>query len=116
MFNIISLFVTIGFGIFGIYEWRQRKKLNEINKQNAWTLYRDASVLFGGLQRLQKIQSKDDFNLELGKLVSHAENLMNNQIKQINIEEHITSEKIEKWYKEGKICDETHKDVFNKFA
>lgn len=116
MLNTIASFLTIGFGVFGIYEWQQRKKLKEINKQNAWALYRDSSVLFGGLQGLQKIQNKNDFNLSLGKLISHAENLMINQIKQINIEESITSEKIEKWYKEGKICDTSHRDVFNKFA
>ncbi len=102
-------FISVAATLFGVYESWKRKKLETLNRQNTWSLYRDASVIFGSLQGMQeKIKNNDDIKLEFGKVISHAENIMNNQIRQININEKITSKKIDRWLKSGKIYDESH--------
>ena len=115
----INLMLTILFGVLGIYEWWKRSKLEKINRQNTWSFYRDASVILAALQGLQeKIKRYNDADcmFELGKTTSHAENLMINQIRLINVYEKITKAKIEKWLKSDKICGTGHLDVFNKLA
>ncbi|MBU0469837.1 MAG: hypothetical protein KKD07_06545 [Candidatus Omnitrophica bacterium] len=115
--DVLSLISTCVFGLFGIYQWIRCRKLQEINKKNAWSLYRDISVVFGALQQMRgKIQQNDNVEYALGKVTSQAEDLMNNQIKQINFNEKITSKKIIEWIGSGKICDSSHGDVFNKFV
>jgi hypothetical protein len=115
----INLILTILFGAFGVYEWWKRRKLEEINRQNTWSFYRDASVILAALQGLQeKIRKYNDADcmLELGKVSSHAENLMINQIRLINVTEKITRAKIEKWLQSDKICGKGHLDIFYKLA
>lgn len=103
--------------VFGLYEFAKRRRLEDINKKNTWSFYCDASVIFGRLQKLQeKIQNNQSVSYEFGVVRGLAESMMNNQIRQINVNEKITLRKIEKWLKNQRICDPSHKDVFVKFA
>ena len=122
MMELISdLILKIGSGaliVITLYEFYTRKRLEKIVRTNTWSLYRDASAVLAGLQGLQnKIQNSQDINYELGKLTGLAEDIMNNQIRQINVNEGITWGKIEEWKKRKRICSESHIDeVFAKFA
>ncbi len=114
--NIFFGIVGIVSAIYGVYQGIESKKQKEIIRQNAWSLYHDASVIFGGLLRLNgKIQVNQAVVFELGHLTGLAEAMMNNEIRQININEKITIEKIDQWLKEGKLCHSTHRDIFIKF-
>lgn len=115
--TIGSAVVTIASAGFGVYQWCKSRKLAKIIRQNAWSFYRDASVIFGGLQRLQqKMPNNQDAISKLSQLTGQAEEMMNNQIRQININEEITKEKVDKWLEAGRLCDPSHRDVFNKFV
>ena len=104
--------------VITLYEFYTRKRLEKIVRTNTWSLYRDASAILAGLQGLQKkIQGNQDVNYELGRLTGLAEDMMNNQIRQINVNEGITWGKIENWKKRKRICNESHiEEVFAKFA
>lgn len=113
----INTILNGALAVVGLYEFIKRKRLEDINRKNTWSLYHDASVIFGRLQKLQeKIQNNQSVTYELGVVRGLAESMMNNQIRQINVNEKITLKKIEKWLKDQRICDPSHKDVFVKFA
>jgi len=111
--NILMRIVGITSLIFAIYQWRQRRRLELINRQNTWSLYREASVILGYIQKLEeRIKTNTAIAFEFGVLRGLAESMMLNQIRQINLNENITSEKIEEWLRIQKICDPTHKEAF----
>lgn len=103
--------------IFSIHQMRVLKKWRMIYRLNTWKLYRDISTMHSDLLNLQqKLETNQKVDFELGKLTGHVQDLLNNQIRQIDINEHITYKKIEKWLKTGKIHDLNHKTLFKKIV
>lgn len=122
-FETTKLLITMCFSvlgilaIFGIHQSRMFKKWLKIYRQNTWRLYQEISVLLNELKSLQeKIESNKNINFELGKLTGHAQDMMDNQIKQIDINERVTHKKIDKWVKSGRIVNLTDKIIFKKFV
>ena len=113
----LNLALTVGFGIFGVWQFMKSKGLDRTIKKMKWGAYRNASVIFGGLKTLlQKAQNNANIASDLSILIGQAEQVMNNQIEEIAIYETITNKKIEEWIEHGRICHPTHKDEFNKYA
>lgn len=101
--------------IFAIHQARVLSKWRKIYRFNTWRLYRDISILHNDLKNLQqRVENKQGVSFELGKLTGHVQDMLDNQIRQIDINEHITYRKIEKWIRSGKIFDLSHRLFFKK--
>lgn len=116
-FTIIGTIVTIASFVYAIDANRKHSKLINYNREQAWEIYRQASMVLSAYQKLEKINIADKNALTLiAKAEAHALELTLNSIKMIKrFEKKYNEETIDKWVTEGKLdTHESHIQAFKK--
>jgi hypothetical protein len=81
-FTIIGTIVTIASFVYAIDANRKHSKLINYNREQAWEIYRQASMVLSAYQKLEKINIADKNALTLiAKAEAHALELTLNSIK-----------------------------------
>lgn len=116
--NLLGFLVGVFGLIFAVYENRKRKKLEDLNRMEAWLLYDQSSEVLSRVQTLnsdikKSSQSNPDiFNL-MGETSATGTQMVKDTIKLIRRTEPEFNEKIiDKWFEEKRIHNESHINAF----
>jgi hypothetical protein len=116
--GIIGTVVGVLSFIYAIYENRQRAKLIDYNREQAWEIYRQSSTTLLFYQNVEKKKNEiDDKNIieDVIRGETSSSELVRNSIRMIKrFEKKFDNETIDRWYKEGKIPNESHVEAFKK--
>jgi len=116
--NIVALLLTIFSLLFGIYQYLQSEKLENLVRKRAWSQYKRIDAAHGELQfAIKKYKEiyKGNLNPELIGILNKADGLgygvINSTIEQLNFYEEFTIEKINNWIKNKRV-NPTHRVFF----
>jgi hypothetical protein len=113
----IGIIIGIVSFVYAIYTNRKHSKLINYNREQAWEIYRQASMVLAAYQKLEKLNITDKNALTIiAKAEAHALELAFNSIKMIKrFEKKYSEETINKWVTEGKLdTHESHVQAFKK--
>ncbi len=116
--GIIGPLVGVLSFIYAVYENRQRAKLIDYNREQAWEIYRQSSATLLFYQNVEKKKNEIDDKSIIEDVIrgeTSASELVRNSIRMIKrFEKKFDNETIDRWYKERKIPNESHVEVFKK--
>lgn len=118
--NVISFAVGIIGLLYAIYENHKRKKIEDLNRTEAWFLYHQSCEVLSKILSLNAEVEKSDFNNAkifrvLGEATIASEEMLKDSIRLIQRTEIIFNKKIiDKWFEEKRIPNETHLPVFKR--
>ncbi|PKM92956.1 MAG: hypothetical protein CVU80_00690 [Elusimicrobia bacterium HGW-Elusimicrobia-4] len=112
--EIVGTVITTLSFIYAIYENRQRAKLTNYNREQAWEIYRQSLRAVTACQQIDvnKINDKEIIKYII-EGEANTQELAINAIRMIKrFEKQFDTEVIEKWFKEGKIQNESQLKAF----
>ncbi len=112
--GIFGAMITITSFLYALYENRQRRKLLDYNREQAWEIYRQAAFVIQFYQFIEKSNSSDNnIVVNAAKGERSAQELLVSSIRMIKrFEKRFDREMIEKWAKDGKLPNESHMKTF----
>ena len=120
--SIISFAVGIIGLFYAIYENRKRKKIEDLNRTEAWFLYHQSCAVLEKILFLNiEIEKSDTNNTKISKLIGGAETSSGQMLKDCirliqRVEIEFNEKIIAKWFEEKRIPNETHLPVFKRLT
>jgi hypothetical protein len=116
--GIIGFLITCFSFLFGLYQYKQSKNLEELVRKRAWAQYKRIDATHGEVQfAIKKYKDiyKDKLNPDLLEIFGKADGLgygiVNASIEQLDYYEDFTLEKVDRWIANKRI-NPTHKIYF----
>ncbi len=118
--GIIGPFIGVLSFSYAVYENRRRAKLIDYNREQAWEIYRQSTTTLLFYQNVGKKKNEIVDTSIIEDVIrgeTSAYELVWNSIRMIKrFEKKFDNEIIDKWYKEGKIPNESHVEAFKKLV
>jgi len=118
-FTIMGTLITAVSFWYAISVSKKHSKLINYNREQAWDIYRQASAVLAGYQKLENLNIENrEAAMLIARAEAHATELTLNSIKMIKrFENEFTTESIKKWAAEGKLDPhESHIQAFNRMV
>ena len=115
--TILGTVVTVASLLFALNTNSQLAKLEDYNREQAWEIYRQASITLGFYQKMNDLKINNSDFIKLNSAGERASiELVIDCVRMIKrFEKKYSEEEIQKWLKAGKLINDTHVQTFRNF-